>query len=114
MINTFAEVFSGNEPLFQDLYIHPHWDWSVTYPVIQISFGGGVLRNREELDQHISEALQLNLEKLGIAELQGTSNKGRFAELIRKAKAKYGQGAVVLIDEYDWRIYTGGARRCVF
>ena len=36
-----------------------------------------------------------------IAELQSTSNKGRFAELIRKAKAKYGQGTVVLIDEHD-------------
>ena len=101
LVNTLAEVFSGTEALFQGLYIHPHWDWSVTYPVIQISFGAGVLNSREELEQHINEALQLNQEKLGIAELKSASSKGRFAELIRKAKAEYGQGSVVLIDEYD-------------
>lgn len=101
LLSTLAEVFSGNETLFKELYIHPHWDWSITHPVIQISFGAGVLNNNAELEQHISEALQLNQEKLDIPELHSTSSKGRFAELIRKAKAKYGQSTVVLIDEYD-------------
>ena len=101
LINTLSEVFSGNEVLFRGLHIHPHWDWSIQYPVINISFGAGVLRTQDDLDQHIAEALQLCKEQLGLGDLQSTSNKGRFAELIRKAKVKYGQGAVVLIDEYD-------------
>jgi len=101
MVNTLAEVFSGNETLFRGLHIHPHWDWSVKYPVINISFGAGVLRNKTDLDQHIEEALQLCSEQLGIESLSSSSNKGRFAELIRKSKTQYGHGAVVLIDEYD-------------
>lgn len=101
LINTLAEVFSGNEELFRGLHIHPHWDWSVKYPVINISFGAGVLRNTTDLDQHIEEALQLCAEQLGIENLSSSSSKGRFAELIRKSKEHYGQGAVVLIDEYD-------------
>ena len=101
LINTFAEVFSGNEALFQGLHIHPYWDWSVTYPVIQISFGGGVLRNREELDRHIRRILKNNQERLQVECEDQSDVSGCFAELIRKAKAKYGQGTVVLIDEYD-------------
>lgn len=102
LLNTLFEVFSGNESLFRGLAIHPHWDWSVKYPVIRISFGAGVLQTREQLEQHITEALQLSQEQLGLSgNLKSTSSKGRFAELIRKAKAQYGQGAVVLIDEYD-------------
>lgn len=102
LINTLAEVFSGNEALFKGLYIHPHWDWSIKYPIIRISFGAGVLENREQLEQHILEALQLCQEQLGITtKLQSSSTKGRFAELIRKAKEQHGQSVVVLVDEYD-------------
>jgi hypothetical protein len=32
LIDTIAEVFAGNEPLFEGLAIHPHWDWSVRHP----------------------------------------------------------------------------------
>ncbi|MEZ5477438.1 MAG: AAA family ATPase [Thiolinea sp.] len=101
LVNTLAEVFSGHEALFRGLHIHPHWDWSLKYPVIQVSFGAGVLRTPAELEQHICEALQFNQEQLGITELTSASSKGRFVELIRKARAQYGLGAVVLIDEYD-------------
>lgn len=37
------ELFAGNEPLFRGLAIHPHWDWTIRYSVIHLSFGGGVL-----------------------------------------------------------------------
>lgn len=101
LVNTLAEVFSGNEALFRDLYIHPHWDWSVTYPVIQLSFGAGVLRNREELDRHIRRILKNNEQDLGLHCEDRSDTSGCFAELIKKAKEKYGVGTVVLIDEYD-------------
>lgn len=101
LLNTLSEVFAGNEALFRGLHIHPHWDWAVKFPVIHISFGGGILRTPEQLDQHIADALQHNQERLGVHCGQNHSVKSHFAELIRKTKAQYGQGAVVLIDEYD-------------
>ena len=101
LVNTLAEVFSGNEALFRGLHIHPHWDWSVKYPVIQLSFGAGMLRNREELDRHIQRILKDNEEHLGLHCEDHNDTSGCFAELIKKAKKKYGVGAVILIDEYD-------------
>jgi hypothetical protein len=50
LIDTLAELFAGNEPLFRGLAIHPHWDWSTRYPVIWVSFAEGVLQSREGLD----------------------------------------------------------------
>ncbi|MEZ5451231.1 MAG: ATP-binding protein [Thiothrix sp.] len=101
LINTLAEVFSGHEALFRGLHIHPHWDWSVKYPVIHISFGTGVLRNRAELDRRIRHILKENQEHLQLACEDREDVSSCFAELIRKAKIQHGQGAVILIDEYD-------------
>lgn len=47
MIDTIAELFAGNEPLFRGLLCHDRWDWSKQYPVIRISFSEGVLHARE-------------------------------------------------------------------
>ena len=38
LVNTFKELFLGNEKLFQGLWIHDKWNWSKTYPVIHLSF----------------------------------------------------------------------------
>ena len=35
LIDTLHHLFIGNETLFQDLYIHPHWDWSIKHPVLK-------------------------------------------------------------------------------
>ncbi|MCY4219746.1 MAG: AAA family ATPase [Gammaproteobacteria bacterium] len=42
LISTLKELFERIGPLFRGLDIHPHWDWSVKYPVIRLSFGGDV------------------------------------------------------------------------
>ena len=34
-VDTLKELFEGNEPLFEGLAIHDHWDWSVRYPVLR-------------------------------------------------------------------------------
>jgi len=44
-LDTLKELFESNEPLFRGLYIHDRWDWATAYPVIRLSFGGGVLRS---------------------------------------------------------------------
>jgi hypothetical protein len=101
LIDTLAELFAGNEPLFRGLKIHPHWDWSTRYPVIRISFAEGVLQSREALDARITDLLRINREALAVAVHPGLDIAGAFGELIRKTHAHYGQRVVVLVDEYD-------------
>ena len=34
LLSTLKELFEGNEPLFEGLYIHGEWDWSQRYTVV--------------------------------------------------------------------------------
>jgi len=101
LVDTLHQLFAGNEALFRGLHIHPHWDWSVEYPVVNISFADGGGKNSTELDEKIREHLTINQERLGLDPCKMSSISGCFGELIRNAKAKYGRNVVVLIDEYD-------------
>ena len=101
LIDTFKELFSANKALFQGLHIHAQWDWSISYPVIHMSFGSGVLKTRADLDQRIDYLLATNEHSLGIQRDNKTDITGRFTDLIRQAQAKFGQKVVILIDEYD-------------
>ena len=100
-LDTLGELFAGNEPLFRGLHVHDKWDWSRRFPVIRISFGGGVLLSREALDTRIDSLLGVNAENLGLPTSTELDVAGRFAELIRSAERVHGQRVVVLIDEYD-------------
>ncbi|MEA3643062.1 MAG: ATP-binding protein [Lamprobacter sp.] len=100
LIDTIGELFAGNEPLFRGLAIHPDWDWSVRYPVIRLSFGGGVVRSRARLDTKIGEQLRLNMAELNV-ECTEPEPEACLAELIGLARQMSGQRAVVLVDEYD-------------
>ena len=99
-LDTLAELFAGSEPLFRGLYVHDRWDWSRRYPVIRLSFGGGLVGNRAELEAKIREQLDINQEALGLRCVQPTA-QGCLAELIREAHAASGERVVVLVDEYD-------------
>ncbi len=50
-LDTLKELFEGNAAMFTGLAAETQWDWTKKYPVIRISFGGGVLKNREDLGQ---------------------------------------------------------------
>jgi hypothetical protein len=100
-IDTLAELFAGNEALFRGLYVHDKWDWNTKYPVIRISFGGGLVRDRDELDRRIRAQLQLNRDNLGLTCVDDSDVAICLADLIRAAHLKHGQRAVVLVDEYD-------------
>ena len=52
-LDTLGELFAGSEPLFRGLHIQDRWDWSTVYPVIRISFGGGVLHDPTSLAKRI-------------------------------------------------------------
>ncbi|MDR3352751.1 MAG: AAA family ATPase, partial [Zoogloeaceae bacterium] len=99
-LDTLAELFAGNEPLFRGLYCHDKWDWETKYPVVRISFAEGIMESRVELNTRISDILMENEQRLelkkGFGELPG-----RFIRLIQAAEAKFGQRVVVLVDEYD-------------
>jgi hypothetical protein len=103
LIDTIAELFEGNRDLFQGLFIEDKWDWERKYPVLKFSFGGGQLRNREELDRRIIDLLKQNQSRLEIDcdEDWKFDIAACFSLLMRSAHAKYGQKVVVLIDEYD-------------
>ncbi len=100
-IDTLKEAFEGNRDLFQGLWLFDHWDWEKKHPVIHISFGSGVVRNREELDQRIGDLLYRNQKNMGITCRDPGDIPGCFGELIRNSADKYGQRTVVLVDEYD-------------
>ena len=38
LVSTLKELFEGNEPLFEGLYIHGAWDWSRRCPVVRLDF----------------------------------------------------------------------------
>ncbi len=99
-LDTLAELFEGNEPLFRGLFIHAQWDWDRRAPVIRLSFGGGVMRSPEDLGEKIQDLLATNQEQLGVRCTRPTP-RGCFAELIRLAHAQSGERVVVLVDEYD-------------
>ena len=99
-VDTLKEIFEGNQKLFEGLYIHDKWDWTRKYPVIKLDFAGGEVRNREELDVRIINILRKNGEQLGVT-FESTDLVGKFGDLIAGAALKYGQRAVVLVDEYD-------------
>jgi hypothetical protein len=53
LVDTFKELFEGNESLFRGLAIHDSWDWSRKFPVIKIDFAGGVLHSPQDLDNKL-------------------------------------------------------------
>lgn len=101
LIDTIGELFASNESLFRGLAIHPHWDWSVRYPVIRLSFAEGVLQTRAALDARIEDLLRINREALGVSVHPRLDVAGTFGDLIRAAHKAHGQRVVVLVDEYD-------------
>ncbi len=101
-LDTLHQLFEGNEELFQGLFIHDKWDWSIRYPVIKIDFASGVLQSREELDRQIYIILKENQKRLGVeCSSERNTISGCFGELITLVHEKYKQQVVILVDEYD-------------
>ncbi len=101
-LDTLAEAFAGNRGLFEGLYLAENWDWDRRHPVIRLSFAAGVLQDRTQLDHHIHVMIEHNAAALGLglpSREEGVAV--RFDVLIGSAASRYGQRAVVLVDEYD-------------
>lgn len=112
-LDTLAAAFAGERALFTAhdgsdgtaprpaLYLADHWDWEQRYPVVRISFGQGIRRFPEELDEAIAWQLETNAARLNVPISQAHGIAERFADLITAAAEAYRQRTVVLVDEYD-------------
>ncbi len=99
-LDTLKDIFEGKRELFRGLLIEEQWNWEVTYPVIKISFSGGI-RSQETLRKNLFYILNDNQKRLDIFCDEKEDPNQCFAELIEKTCEKYHQKVVILIDEYD-------------
>ena len=102
LVSTLAALFEGQETLFEGLEIHEHWDWSITYPVVRLSFGAGNFNKPGGLERNFDYQLMEHENDAGIQPPTKTiSGPERFSSLIKRLHRKTGQQVVVLVDEYD-------------
>ena len=99
-LDTLKELFEGNEPLFEGLYIHDHWDWSVRYPVLRLDFGRGNFKEEGYLQANVMEQLAA-IERRAKIVSEYTTAPGRFASIMETLHERAGQRVAVLVDEYD-------------
>ncbi|MFZ4525950.1 MAG: AAA family ATPase [Chlorobium sp.] len=99
-LDTLKNIFEGNRELFRGLLIEDQWNWEVSYPVMKISFGGGI-NSSETFDNNLFSILKDNQERLGVTCEEEKDPDHCFAELIEKACQKYKRRVVVLIDDCD-------------
>ena len=101
LVDTLRELFEGNELLFRGLDIHDHWDWSVRYPVIRLSFGGKY-DNPHDIDGDILDQLEIAEHQAGLEPAQSAVTASRrLRMLLDRLHRVTGQQVVVLVDEYD-------------
>ncbi len=107
LLDTISALFAGQEELFRGLDIHDHWDWSVTHPVLRLSFGG-TYSTPAEIDGDVIEQLEGVEREYGLAPAP-TSDTGprRLRNLLDRLHRQTGQPVVVLVDEYDKPILDG-------
>jgi len=100
-VDMLKNIFEAKKAYFKGLYIDSHYDWSITYPVILISLGSGVLHSKEALETRLLYLLKKNQQALDV-DCETTKGTAIFFEsLIRATEIKYQQKVVILIDEYD-------------
>ncbi len=100
LLDTIKELFEGRRELFSGLYAESHWDWSVTHPVVRLSFGAGVLKTPEELAASLHEQLS-TLEEIHALPAEFPDARSRFKRLLKRLHERTAQRVVVLVDEYD-------------
>jgi hypothetical protein len=99
-LDTLKELFEGNRILFDGLYAADHWDWTRRYPVVRLSFGGGVLASHEQFNQVLHQQLTHHEQRFGLRAAYPDA-RSRLVSLIEHLHQQSGQRVVVLVDEYD-------------
>ncbi len=99
LVSTLKELFEGNEKLFRGLHVHDCWDWTVSNPVVRLSFDSKY-SEPGDLENNLNNQLAW-LEKFAGIEPPGITGPDRFRNLILSLYHKTGQQVVILVDEYD-------------
>ncbi len=101
LVDTMQELFEGNEKLFRGLHIHDRWDWTVSNPVVRLSFDTNY-SEPDGLEIHMASQLSALEEDLDIEpSTSDTPGDVRFQDLVLKINRKTGKQVVILVDEYD-------------
>ena len=99
-LDTLKELFEGSRKLFQGLDAYDRWDWSVRYPVVKLSFGGGNFDEPGHLRASVTEQLSA-IERVSLTERFADTASGRLRDLLSALHRRTGQRVAVLVDEYD-------------
>ncbi len=101
LVDTIKALFEGRKELFEGLAIHDHWNWSVTHPVLRLSFGGNY-NTPPDIEGDIIEQLESAEREHGLTPAS-TSDTGprRLRNLLDRLHRATGQRVVILVDEYD-------------
>ena len=100
MLSTLKGYFEGRRELFEGLAMSRlETEWR-QYPVIHLSMGGKDFSSVDSLKILLNNLLKTDELELGVLR-DGEDTETRFYSLIRNAVAKFGEKAVILIDEYD-------------
>ena len=98
LVSTLAELFRGHQTLFEGLWIHDHWDWGQTCPVLDFRFNNASYKI-SGLEAFLKNELYYQAEAFQIT-LREAPYPNQFRELITKISREHGR-VVILIDEYD-------------
>ena len=101
LLDTLGSLFEGNEELFRGLDIHEHWNWSITHPVVRLSFGGKY-DSPGEIEGDAIEQLE-SIERWNGLSPVATSDTGprRLRNVLDRLHRNTGRQVAVLVDEYD-------------
>ena len=99
-LDTLNELFEGNEPLFEGLAIHEHWDWSARRPVVRLDFGSGRFGDPDALPADVMAQLDAIERRTEVASGYDAAH-ARFRHLLQVLHEHTGQRVAVLVDEYD-------------
>ena len=100
-LDTCKELFESNEPLFEGLYIHDRWDWSIRHPVLRLDFSSGTYQGPDDLREEMAAQLNALEEEAEIIPRADDTAPARFRRLMKVLHERTGQRVAVLVDEYD-------------
>ncbi len=106
LVDTIRALFEGRQDLFRGLAIHDSWDWSVTHPVVRLSFGGKY-DDPEDIARSVRAQLTTIERGAGLAVSPWQTAPESLLDLLDRLHRKTGRRAVVLVDEYDKPILDG-------
>ncbi len=101
MVSTLKCLFQGKKELFDGLWIAKHGDWGwKEHPVVAIDFNGVPHQHPDTLTDALSLVLKQTAKRFEVS-IETQFVETQFQELILALESKFGQGVVVLVDEYD-------------